>query len=209
MATFEIELLAESLHKGRPKDEEPHVKRVPIKKENDSGIEYIVRIDLVIKNEKNERWRHVNCWPFRRSSELWKMKLRSSRLYLGWTILSTSYKNLFQFNLSYSTAIKMVFWTWRNFMELLGVSDFILTLSRSLVTITDKLVNCQARVPNWFLAFRLTCNFFYFVDWTKCWACHYRTQVYFFINLILFEQWTGLWGSEDCVCWQHWSLSLV
>ena len=56
MATFEIELLAESLHKGRPKDEEPHVKRVPIKKENDSGIEYIVRIDLVIviKNEKKE-----------------------------------------------------------------------------------------------------------------------------------------------------------
>ena len=47
MATFEVELLAESLHKGRPKDEEPHVKRVPIKKENDSGIEYIVRIDLV------------------------------------------------------------------------------------------------------------------------------------------------------------------
>ena len=55
MATFESELLAESLHKGRPKDEEPHVKRGPIKKENDSGIEYIVRIDLVIKNEKNER----------------------------------------------------------------------------------------------------------------------------------------------------------
>jgi len=47
MATFEIDcLLTESLHKGRPKDEEPHVKRVPTKKENDSGIEYIVRVDL-------------------------------------------------------------------------------------------------------------------------------------------------------------------
>ena len=50
MATFEIDcLLTESLHKGRPKDEEPHVKRVPTKKENDSGIEYIVRVDLVRK----------------------------------------------------------------------------------------------------------------------------------------------------------------
>lgn len=82
MATFEIELLAESLHKGRPKDEEPHVKRVPIKKENDSGIEYIVRIDLVIKNEKKNAEK-LKFWPFRRSSEFWKMKLRSSRLYLG------------------------------------------------------------------------------------------------------------------------------
>ena len=52
MATFEIELLAEPVHKGRPKDEEPHVKRVPIKKENDSGIEYIVRFDLVSQIEK-------------------------------------------------------------------------------------------------------------------------------------------------------------
>ena len=51
MATFEIELLAEPVHKGRPKDEEPHVKRVPIKKENDSGIEYIVRFDLVSQIE--------------------------------------------------------------------------------------------------------------------------------------------------------------
>ena len=47
MATFEIELLAEPLHKGRPKDEEPHIKRVPIKKDSDSGIEYIVRVDMV------------------------------------------------------------------------------------------------------------------------------------------------------------------
>ena len=52
MATFEIELLAEPVHKGRPKDEEPHVKRVPIKKENDSGIEYIVRFDLVSQIKK-------------------------------------------------------------------------------------------------------------------------------------------------------------
>ena len=46
MATFELDLLGESLHKGRPKDEEPHVKRAVSKKGNDSGIEYIVRIDL-------------------------------------------------------------------------------------------------------------------------------------------------------------------
>ena len=41
------DMLAESLHKGRPKDEEPHVKRAPPKKGNESGIEYIVRVDLV------------------------------------------------------------------------------------------------------------------------------------------------------------------
>ena len=51
MATFEIELLAEPVQKGGTKDEEPHVKSVPIKKENDSGIEYIVRIDLVSQIE--------------------------------------------------------------------------------------------------------------------------------------------------------------
>ena len=48
MAAFEMaDMLAESLHKGRPKDEEPHVKRAPPKKGNESGIEYIVRVDLV------------------------------------------------------------------------------------------------------------------------------------------------------------------
>lgn len=46
MAGFDIDILGESLHKGRPKDEEPHVKRGPAKRGND-GIEYIVRIDLV------------------------------------------------------------------------------------------------------------------------------------------------------------------
>merc|ERR1712079_52667 len=47
MAAFEMaDMLAESLHKGRPKDEEPHVKRAPPKKGNESGIEYIVRVDL-------------------------------------------------------------------------------------------------------------------------------------------------------------------
>ena len=54
MATFEIELLAEPLHKGRPKDEEPHIKRVPIKKDSDSGIEYIVRVDMVSKTQNCE-----------------------------------------------------------------------------------------------------------------------------------------------------------
>ena len=47
MAGFEVDILGESLHKGRPKDEEPHVKRAVSKKGNEAGIEYIVRIDLV------------------------------------------------------------------------------------------------------------------------------------------------------------------
>ena len=38
---------AGSIHSGRPKDEEPHVKRAVSKKGNDSGIEYIIRVDLV------------------------------------------------------------------------------------------------------------------------------------------------------------------
>ena len=42
-----MDILGESLHKGRPKDEEPHVKRAVSKKGNEAGIEYIVRIDLV------------------------------------------------------------------------------------------------------------------------------------------------------------------
>ena len=46
MAGFELDIL-ETLHKGRPKDEEPHVKRAVSKKGNDSGIEYIIRVDLV------------------------------------------------------------------------------------------------------------------------------------------------------------------
>merc|ERR1711915_53055 len=37
--------LLDLLHGGRPKDEEPHVKRSVAKKDND-GIEYIVRVDL-------------------------------------------------------------------------------------------------------------------------------------------------------------------
>ena len=44
---FDLDILGETLHKGRPKDEEPHVKRAVSKKGNDSGIEYILRIDLV------------------------------------------------------------------------------------------------------------------------------------------------------------------
>ena len=47
MAGFELDILGESLHKGRPKDEEPHVKRAVSKKGKEAGIEYIVRIDLV------------------------------------------------------------------------------------------------------------------------------------------------------------------
>ena len=46
MAAFDIDILGETLHKGRPKDEEPHVKRAVSKKGRDSGIEYIVRVDL-------------------------------------------------------------------------------------------------------------------------------------------------------------------
>ena len=46
MAGFELGII-ETLHKGRPKDEEPHVKRAVSKKGNDSGIEYIIRVDLV------------------------------------------------------------------------------------------------------------------------------------------------------------------
>ena len=38
--------LAELLHGGRPKDEEPHVKKSLAKKDGD-GIEYIVRVNLV------------------------------------------------------------------------------------------------------------------------------------------------------------------
>ena len=39
--------LAELLHGGRPKDEEPHVKKSGKKKGDDENIEYIVRVDLV------------------------------------------------------------------------------------------------------------------------------------------------------------------
>ena len=47
MAGFELDMLGESLHKGRPKDEEPHVKRAVSKKGKEAGIEYILRSDLV------------------------------------------------------------------------------------------------------------------------------------------------------------------
>ena len=47
MAGFELDMLGESLHKGRPKDEEPHVKRAVSKKGKEAGIEYILRVDLV------------------------------------------------------------------------------------------------------------------------------------------------------------------
>ena len=40
--------LLDLLHGGRPKDEEPHVKRSLAKKDND-GIEYICRVNLVRK----------------------------------------------------------------------------------------------------------------------------------------------------------------
>ena len=38
--------ILEDLHGGRPKDEEPHVKRSVSKKGKD-GIEYLLRVDLV------------------------------------------------------------------------------------------------------------------------------------------------------------------
>ena len=100
MATFEIDcLLTESLHKGRPKDEEPHVKRVPTKKENDSGIEYIVRVDLVSQTKyirydldfKKYLFSYTSMTQsfqdchnnLRKSWQYWKMSSRSYKRCLG------------------------------------------------------------------------------------------------------------------------------
>ena len=40
--------LSELVHGGRPKDEEPHVKKSQARKDGD-GIEYILRVNLVCK----------------------------------------------------------------------------------------------------------------------------------------------------------------
>ena len=42
------------MHGGRPRDEEPHVKRSMAK--NKDGVEYIVRVDLV-----RMKWGGVHC----------------------------------------------------------------------------------------------------------------------------------------------------
>ena len=41
--------LSELVHGGRPKDEEPHVKKSLARKDGD-GIEYILRVNLVCKD---------------------------------------------------------------------------------------------------------------------------------------------------------------
>ena len=64
--------LLELLHGGRPKEEEPHVKRSLAKKDGD-GIEYIVRVDLVRRICRRILTKHV-C---RRS---WVYKKKSSRI---------------------------------------------------------------------------------------------------------------------------------
>ena len=51
------------LHGGRPKDEEPHVKRSLAKKDND-GIEYISRVNLVRLSQLDILYGHCGYEEF-------------------------------------------------------------------------------------------------------------------------------------------------
>ena len=83
-----------------------------------------------------------------------------------------------------------------NLKEFHGIARCLgLHLNFEQVTITDQSVDCQAWVPNYgavtisilldFMLSDLLATFIFFcrLNWTRCRACHYRTQVYLLLIL--------------------------